>query len=245
MTQRIFITGTDTGVGKTAVTAALALTLVRQGHDVGVMKPVETGISPSGDAKSDAVRLRTVVKSTDLLTEIRPYVFRLPLAPLDAARHEKKTISLQKILRVFQSLSAKHEILLSEGAGGIYVPITQQLMIIDLIDKMKSAVLVVARAGLGGVNHALLTLAALRQRQIPVLALVLNPTSQARSATAREQERSTLRLLRQRVDVPVIGPLPYVSTLGKNWKAGVAKLARSPEITELACLLLASSKESR
>ena len=236
----VFITGTDTDVGKTLITAALAAALLRQGYDVGTMKPIETGLASSADAESDAVRLRAAAESSDALAEVRPYGFHRPLAPLDAARLEKRTIVLPTIMRAFRTLQTRHEVLLLEGVGGVYVPITSSLSMLDLIYRMKLPAIVVGRAWLGGINHALLTLVALRRRNIPVLALVLNRTIPVQTALGRAQERSTIRLLRQYADAPVIGPLPYLSALERNWDMGVARLVGAKAITKLARLVLAS-----
>ena len=243
MTQSLrgcFITGTDTGVGKTVVTAALAVALRKRGYSFGVMKPIETGVPSSADKESDAARLRTAAGSSDALTEIRPYAFRRPLAPLDAARLEKRTVTLPTIMRAFHTLQSRHEVLLVEGVGGVYVPITSSLNVLDIIYRMKFPAIVIGRVGLGGINHALLTLGALRQRNISVLALVLNRTLPAQTATAREQERSTVRLLRQLAGMPVIGPLPYRSKGEGKFHGEVARLASTAAITKLMRLVLTS-----
>ena len=240
MKHGIFITATDTGVGKTVVTAALAVALRKRGYAVGVMKPIETGVPSSADPESDAARLRAAARSSDTLTEIRPYAFRRPLAPMDAARLEKRTVTLPTIMRAFRSLQSRHEVLLVEGVGGVHVPFTWSLDVSDLIYKMKFPAIVVGRVSLGGINHALLTLKALRRRNISVLALVLNRTLPAQTATAQLQESSTVRLLRQFAGVPVIGPLPYRSTLERNFHSEVARLARAAAITKLMRLTLAS-----
>lgn len=238
----VFITATDTGVGKTVVTAALAVALRTHGYTVGVMKPIETGVRSSSDVESDAARLRTAAGSSDALTEIRPYAFRLPLAPMDAARFEKHTISLPTIVKAFGRLRSRHEVLLIEGIGGVHVPCTSTLDVLDLIDQMKFPVIVVGRVGLGGINHALLTLEALRRRNVSVLALVLNQTLPARTVTARVQEGSTVHLLRQRAGVPVIGPLSYCSSLKSNFHIEISKLAETAAITKLMRLVLASGQ---
>jgi dethiobiotin synthetase len=237
-----FITATDTGVGKTVVTAALAVALCKHGYSVGVMKPIETGVPSSADAGSDAAQLRAAARSSDALTEIRPYAFRRPLAPLDAARLEKITVTLPTIMRAFHTLQSRHEVVLVEGVGGVHVPITSSLDVSDLIYRMKLPALVVGRVSLGGINHALLTLGALRQRKISILALVLNQTLPAQTATARAQECSTVRLLRQLAGVPVIGPLPYRSTLERNFHSEVARLAKTAALTKLMRLVLASGQ---
>ncbi len=235
----VFVTATDTGVGKTIVTAALAAALRKDGYDVGVMKPIETGLRSSSDSGSDAARLRRAAGSRDLLREIRPYVFRRPLAPLDAARLEKRIVTMPSIMRAFRTLRSRHEVLLVEGVGGLLVPIMPKHDVSDLIYRMKLPVIVVGRVSLGGINHAMLTIGALRRRNIPVLALVLNRSLPRRAATAQAQEQSTIRLLRHIADMPVIGPLPYRAALERNFQHEVTKLAGTAAITKLVGLVLA------
>jgi dethiobiotin synthetase len=241
----IFVTGTDTGVGKTLVTAALVRCLTQRGIDVGVMKPIETGVSRSTNAQSDGARLRRAAGSLDPIVEVCPYVFQLPMAPLSAARAEGTTVRVATIMRAFRKLQSRHEVVLVEGVGGVYVPITPSLDVSDLIYRMKLPTIVIGRVSLGGINHALLTLGALRQRNISVLALVLNRTLPAKAATAREQERSSVRLLRQLAGVPVIGPLPYRSMREGRFHGEVARLARTAAITKLMKLVLTSWRGTR
>lgn len=240
----VFVTGTDTGVGKTVVTAALAAAFARHGYPAGVMKPIETGVSSSIDARSDAARLRSASRNCDALREIRPYVFRRPLAPLDAARSERRSIHLSAIVRAYGRLRLHHNLLLVEGVGGLHVPITPAADVLDLIVNMKSPVLVIGRAGLGGVNHAMLTLHALRQRKVRVIALVLNRTKPVRTAVARRQERSTRSLLRECAGVPVIGPLPFLAGLEARFDQSVSRLATHAEIKKLMKRVLASGRGS-
>jgi len=239
----IFITGTDTAVGKTLVTAALAWSLKERGLDVGVMKPVETGVVKG--RSSDADRLRVAAQMSDSLDLVRPYAFRLPVAPLDAARAERRTIKIAAIMQAYRALQAQHSLLLVEGVGGVHVPMTPTMDVLDLIEKLNVPVLVVGRAGLGGVNHAMLTLNALRDRRIPILALALNRTVSAKIAMARRQEQSTVSLLRESAGVPVIGPLPYLSGLDKRFEPSVQKLAMNSEMRKLTKLVLASARGIR
>jgi dethiobiotin synthetase len=240
VTHGIFITGTDTAVGKTLLTAVLAVSLQKRGLDIGVMKPVETGVLQG--RPSDAVRLARAAQVSDALDLVRPYAFRLPVAPFDAARAERRTIKLSTIVRAYHQLHARHDLLLVEGAGGVHVPITPTMDVLDLIEKLKAPVVVVGRAGLGGVNHAMLTLNA---RAIPILALVLNRSVPARSAMARRQERSTVELLRECAGVPVIGPLPYRAGLDVGFERAIEAMAANSEVRKLTKLLLASVRGSR
>lgn len=243
LTASVFIAATDTGVGKTVVTAALAIALRHRGHSIGVMKPVETGVVTV--RRSDAARLKRTAQVADPLHLIRPFAFRLPIAPLDAARSEKRSIQLSAIMQAYRRLRSQHDLLLVEGVGGVHVPITPTADVLDLIVKMQAPVLVIGRTGLGGVNHALLTLGALRQRKIPIIALVLNRTMPVRTTVARRQERSTVTLLRKYAGVPVIGPLPYLPELELQFDRAVEKLVRHAEMRTLTKQVLASARESR
>ena len=235
----IFITATDTGIGKTLVTSALVVCLIQRGIDVGVMKPIETGVPRSPETQSDGVRLRKAAGSHDPMAEVCPYVFRLPVAPLSAARAEGTTVRVATIMRVFRALRQKHDLVVAEGVGGVHVPITSSLNVSDLIYRMKLPVIVVGRTGLGGINHALLTLHALRRRNIPIVALVLNQPGPVSTKTARVQQQSTVSLLRRLAGVPVVGPLPYSPTVNRNWNEGMVRLAGTAPITKLARLVLA------
>lgn len=243
MTHGTFITGTDTAVGKTLVTAALARSLKKLGLDVGVMKPVETGVVQG--RSSDAVRLARAAQVSNSPNFVRPYAFRLPVAPLDAARAERRSIKIATILKAYRALQRQHELLLVEGAGGVHVPMTPTMDVLDLIERLKAPVVVVGRAGLGGVNHAMLTLNALRDRKVRILALVLNQTVPAKTAVVRRQERSTLELLREFAGVPVIGPLPYKAGVNARFEQAVEAMAANSEMQKLTKLVLAFARGSR
>ena len=104
----VFITATDTGVGKTLVASALVACLTQRGIDVGVMKPVETGVSRSRKLQSDGARLQRAAGSHDSMTEVCPYAFQLPVAPLSAAEAEGTTVRTTTIMRAFRTLDQKH-----------------------------------------------------------------------------------------------------------------------------------------
>lgn len=242
MKPGVFITGTDTGVGKTVVTAALCHCLVRQRVSVGVMKPVETGVSSLASPLTDAVRLKVAAGSHDDLSLIRPYGFRSPVAPLTAGRLERKPIRLVKILSAFKVLRARHRLLVVEGVGGVHVPLTTSQDGLDLIMTMKMPVVVVGRTGLGGINHARLTIEALRRRKIVVAALVLNRPTVSSKRWGALQERSTVSVIREWLNIPVIGPLPYVEELESRWHQGVAHLANTACVKQLASLIRSSAR---
>jgi dethiobiotin synthetase len=235
----VFITATDTGVGKTLVTAALVVCLKQRGIDVGVMKPIETGVSRSAKARSDGARLRRAAGSGEPMAEVSPYVLRLPVAPVSAARAEGTTLRMAPIIRAFHALSQKHTFMAVEGVGGVYAPLTPSINVLGLIYRLKLPAIVVGQSGLGGINHALLTLHALRQKNIPILALVLNQRLPVRTKTSRLQEQSTVSLLGRLAGVPVVGPLPYSPSVNRNRNEGLVHLAGTAPIKRLARLVLA------
>lgn len=201
----LFIAGTDTNVGKTLVTAGLAAYLRERGYDAGVMKPVESG-GLSGAPSSDSVLLKKVSQSSDDLDLINTYAFEAPLAPGVAAELEGVEISFDRILESFRRLELLHKTVLVEGAGGLFVPLGPGRSVIDLILALGLPVLLVARAGLGTVNHTLLSLEALQRREIPVAGIVLN-------ACEKDSDPSTkynLQTLSQWTQVPIWGVIGHL-----------------------------------
>lgn len=241
-----FITGTDTGVGKTLVTAALALCLKRRGVAVGVMKPVETGHGAGGAAGSDAARLSAAAGTTDPIEVMSPYRFPDPLAPLDAARRAGTVIRVETIVAAFRELAARHAFILVEGAGGVRVPISETTDMRDLIRRLGLPVVVVGRAAIGSLNHVLLTLEALARHRIAIAGIMLNrATETAFPAVDGMQASSTLALLREYSGVPVVGPLPYEPLLQQSWEQGLAAVAGSETINELADCVMGTARQTR
>jgi dethiobiotin synthetase len=233
-----FITGTDTGVGKTVVTAALAACLAQRGLKVGVMKPIETGVPAGASLLSDAERLRDAAGVDDPVDLLAPYRFNAPLAPLAAARQAGVSIKLDHIVSSFLTLAARHPFMLVEGLGGVLVPIAARADVRDLIIELNLPVLVVGRASLGGVNHALLTIEALQHRKIPILGIVLNrPVRPLDNSESFAQEASTIGLLQERSGTFVTGPLPYEGDIDRAWETGLKRMTGDPAIQALADLL--------
>jgi len=176
----IFITGTDTGVGKTLVTAAVGLGLKRLNvGSVGAMKPIETGCVRRNDrlVPADAVFLTRLLGLDDPGERICPVRFRHGLAPMSSAALERRRIRKRDWFRPFGSLLGKYDWLLVEGAGGVMVPISKDYFFSDLIRDMDVPCIIVARTGLGTINHTLLTTSHMRLKGIPVLGIVFNRSS--------------------------------------------------------------------
>lgn len=177
MSKGFFITGTDTGVGKTTVTATLAFALRQRGLKVGVMKPVETGC-PEQEGRllpQDALLLRTVSGCTAPMDVITPYAFPEPIAPAIAAELAGVSIDFTHIRRCYHTLLATHDVVLVEGAGGLLVPITSTLTMQDIAVELALPMFVVARNVLGTINHTALTVSVAQER-CEVSGIILNNT---------------------------------------------------------------------
>lgn len=180
MSRSYFITGTGTGVGKTFVTAGLARAARDNGDEVGVMKPVETGCNEEGGilVPRDAVALKEASLSPTPLDTINPYRFALPLAPYLAARAAGTKIDPALIKARYGGIAASHDFTLVEGAGGLLVPITQDMVMADLAALLGLPLLIVAASRLGVINHAALTAECAARRGLEVAGIILNNTTE-------------------------------------------------------------------
>jgi len=209
MRKGVFITGTDTGVGKTIIAGGLARLFCNMGINVGVMKPVETGgaYKKGSLIGKDAEYLIRTSKIQDTYSHINPYIFEHPLAPYVAAKLEGKKIYKKKILTSFRNLTDKYDFLIVEGCGGFLVPITSNYMISDLARDMKLPVIIVARAGLGSINHTLLTLDYARRSGIKVIGIIVNKIGR----NIQMFEKTNPQIIRDFGRVPILGVIPYIS----------------------------------
>jgi dethiobiotin synthetase len=197
--KRVFITGTDTGVGKTWVSCALARAWSDQAWQVGVFKPAESG--DGGDAKA----LLKAARSVLALELVRPYAFKRPLAPAVAAAEERKPVRLAVLKQAYRRIQAQSERVLVEGAGGLLVPYAPRLDGAGLAKALGLPVFIIARAKLGTINHSLLTVEAARRRGLTVLGVVLNGPHDPQDPSLAKNAAVIRRLGR----VPVLGPLPW------------------------------------
>jgi len=203
----LFVTGTDTGVGKTLITGGLAACFRQAGILTGVMKPVETGCTLRGNTRQahDARFLQRMSGTRDPLDRIVPYRLLAPLAPQAAAEREGVRIRLQRIERCYRRIASRHDLTLVEGAGGVLVPYTARARTLELIVRLALPVLVVARTGLGTVNHTLLTLECLSRIGVPVLGVILNNAEGTRGPAEKTNPATLQRWTR----VPLLGILPH------------------------------------
>lgn len=236
-TAGAFITGTDTGVGKTLITAALARRCAERGRRVGVMKPIETGVDAQNGGTSDARRLMQAARSTVTIDQVSPYRLTRPLAPLSAAEAEGRHIEMERIAASYRELAQGHDLMLVEGAGGVLVPLTPERDNRDLMLELGLPVVVVGLSHLGGINQARMTIEVLRAAGLRVLALVLNRTTPAADELTREQEHSTVDCLRRTVGLPICGPLPFCPSLDADWEGARDAMAGEPALIALAALI--------
>lgn len=206
MNRGLFVTGTDTGVGKTIVTAALAAALHARGMRVGVMKPAESGcLLEHGQLQpADALFLRTAAGCTAPLELINPYTFEQPLTPALAAEQAGITIDIEHICACYARLAADHDLVLVEGAGGLLAPLTAHLSMHDLATRLQLPILIVARNILGVINHTALTVMVARLT-LPVVGIVLNDLN----PPAHPAEQTNAAALERWGRAPLLGRLPY------------------------------------
>ncbi|MBI5561324.1 MAG: dethiobiotin synthase [Deltaproteobacteria bacterium] len=205
-----FITATDTGAGKTTITAGLAAALRRLGRNVGVMKPIETGCGEDGESlvAADAAALKAASGSDDPLYLINPYRFARPLSPRLSARLEGAVIDFGRILAAYDALSRKHDLMLVEGAGGLLAPVADDKTMADVAALLGLPVVIVAPSRLGVINHALLTVEAAHGRGIKVSGIILNNPAQpgGRDESGRHNRAEIERLAKP----PVLGEVGFM-----------------------------------
>ncbi len=208
MKKGIFVTGTDTGVGKTYAAAGMAAALRSQGVNVGVMKPAETGCRMRAGTliPADTVRLAKAAGTHDSLPLINPYRFRKPLAPSVAAELEGKQIRVSRIMNAYRTLLQRHDFMIIEGAGGIMVPLSGDYLYVDLARAIGLPVVVVTRPGLGTINHTLLTISALKERGLSIAGMVINYSDNRRPGLS---EKTSSRVIEKISQVPVLGVVQY------------------------------------
>jgi len=217
-TRGVFITGTDTEIGKTIIAGGLAASLKQAGTRVGVMKPLR-----SGDA-TDAQFLKHAAQVDAALTVINPICLRYPLAPSVAARLEGSEIDLSTVATAFAQLRQKYCFLVVEGVGGIAVPLHDDFLVAHLISQLQLPVLIVARAGLGTLNHTVLTVAFARQFNLQIAGIILNRMHPGTAGLAEETNPAEIERLTQ---VPVLGVVPFEKRLN----------APNPDVTFLATFI--------
>lgn len=210
----LFVTGTDTSVGKTYVCARLLEFLKNRNMPAGYQKWIATGTA-AGLPEDVTICLDAagISPGDERVAQVAPYCFSFPASPHLAAEMEGRAVEPEVIIDNYQKLAARYEWLIVEGVGGIMVPLRRDLLLADLLARLRPKTLVVARSGLGTLNHTLLTLEALRKRNIPVLGIVLS------DAEIQEDERlvqDNMRTIEETGLVRVLGRLQRYQDIEKS-----------------------------
>ena len=208
MLKSFFVTGTDTDVGKTYITAGLAVTFRKMGLDVGVMKPFAAGTAQKKGFKSEDVKiLSKSAQVNDPENLINPQFFKIPASPYTAWKKLKIKPKVSTILSSFKKLSKLHETILVEGMGGVMTPILKDYYITNLIKEMNIPALIVTRSKIGTVNHTIMTVKMCEKYKIPVKGIIINNFD---AGYPIKQLTSDLQNL---TGVKVLGSIPFLKDL--------------------------------
>ena len=207
-----FVTGTDTGVGKTAITAGIAGSLHKLGVNVGVMKPIATGYQQkAGYKSSDVTILAEAAGIKDPEDLINPVFLPIPTSPYDASKLLSVPIDMPLILTKFKKLLSLHDVILIEGIGGIMTPITKNFFVADMIKAMAIETIIVTRATLGTLNHTVMTCKMCKDYDIKVKGLVINNFDEKGSPA----EKSAPTTLYELTGINIIGIIPFIKDLNQ------------------------------
>jgi dethiobiotin synthetase len=210
--KSLFITGTDTDVGKTYVTAGLAVTLRKMGIDVGVMKPFAAGNAQKKGFKSEDVEiLSNAAQVTDPENLVNPQFFPIPASPYTAWKTLKTKPKISTILSSFKKLSKFHDTLLVEGMGGIMTPILKDYYITNLIKDMKIPTIIVTRTKVGTVNHTMMTVRMCEKYKIPIKGIIINDFD-SDGYKIKELTRDLKNLL----GIPILGSIPFIDDMSDS-----------------------------
>ena len=210
--KRWFITGTDTGIGKTRVACDLVGQLVAKGQKVAAIKPVASGCDPTpqGLRSDDALRLMSVMNVPLAYEQVNPYAFEPPIAPHIAAHAAGVALDLAEIARLADSIAA--EVLVIEGVGGWCVPLGEEQMLADLVRQLRARVILVVGMRLGCINHALLTARRIQQDGCELEGWIANCVDPDMPEYA-----NNLKTLVKLLPVPLLGEVPWQGKLSALW----------------------------
>jgi dethiobiotin synthetase len=198
----VFVTGSDTGVGKTVIAGAIAAAIKAYGLSTGVMKPFATGAKEiEGKLVSDdVVFLKKIIDTADDDDLVNPIRFKPALAPTIAASKSGVSIDLDKIWNAYEELKSKHDFVVVEGIGGLMVPINDTLFVVDMVCKMDLALVIVSKHCLGAINHTLLTLEYAKSKNIRIKGIIINMLENGDDFVSEIDKHSS---------VPILGTIPF------------------------------------
>ena len=210
----LFVVGTDTGVGKTHVAAAIARSMVREGRRVGVLKPLATGVPAGAGRGEDAARLIAAAGGSIAPERVVPIAFEAPLAPAVAARRLGGRLEAAEVERALEAALAwwrdRADVMVVEGIGGLLTPLAEGTTAADIAIRLDYPLVVVARRGLGTLNHTLLTVEAALRRGLRVVGIVLNSAAPGVGADAVLAESTNAGELARRLEgIAVLAEVPF------------------------------------
>ena len=202
----LFITSTDTDIGKTCVCAGIAHSLKKLNVDVGIMKPFACGVKQkTGFSSNDLTILSNAAMVNDVEDLLNPFFFPIPASPYTAAKNFDVKIDIEHVIECFRKLDKIHDIMLVEGIGGIMTPILKDYAIIDLIKDLDANTIIVTSSKIGTVNHTVLTCNICKNMNIPIKGLIINNfDSTGYPIPELERDLSVL------TDLPVLCSLPHM-----------------------------------
>ncbi len=203
--KSIFITGTDTDVGKTYITAGLGVTFRKMGIDVGVMKPFAAGSAQKKGYKSkDIVIISRAAQVCDPENLVNPQFFPISASPYTAWKNLKTKPKISTILSSFKKLSKLHDMILVEGMGGIMTPILKDYYVTNLIKEMKIPTVIVTRSKVGTVNHTIMTCKMCEKYKIPIKGIIINDFDDGYPVNELKRDLQNL------TGVKVLGSIPFI-----------------------------------
>ena len=206
--KSLFITGTDTDVGKTYIAAGLAVAFRKMGIDVGVMKPFAAGRAQKKGYKSeDIVILSRAAKACDPEKLVNPQFFKIPASPYTAWKTLKTKPKISTILSSFKKLTKLHDMILVEGMGGIMTPILKNYYITNLIKEMKIPTVIVTRSKIGTVNHTIMTCKMCEKYKIPVKGIIINNFDDGYPIPELKRDLQNL------TGIKVLGSIPFIKNM--------------------------------
>ena len=206
--KSLFITGTDTDVGKTYITAGLAITLRKMNVDIGIMKPFAAGDKQKKGYKSEDVEiLSNAAQINDPESLVNPQFFPISASPYTAWKKLKIKPKIPLILSSFKKLSDKHEMMLVEGMGGTMTPILKNYYVANLIKDMKIPTVIVTRSKVGTVNHTLMTVLMCQKYQIPIKGIIINNFDKGYPINQLKKDLESL------TGIKVLGSIPFIKDM--------------------------------
>lgn len=206
----LFITGTDTGVGKTILSALLLAEIRRRNFNAAPIKPVQTGCGGNVPDLDYSLSMAGMNVSADDYRNMAPYTYEPACSPHLAAELAGNEIDIAEMVIAARTLASEYEFIIAEGAGGIMVPLTRLETTLDLMQALKFPVLIAARPGLGTINHTLLSIRALRSDELEIAGVVFVASENTEPGVIEEDNAVTVE---QFGKVPILGTIPYCPQL--------------------------------